>query len=333
MGQDLTLVYNEPQANVRYDSRDESAAVQGVMKEVNAVQAALIQNGYRVTRMGLRPPLSRVRKQLQAVAASRVFNLFEGFAGHPDTEAELAFLLEGLKLPYTGCPARVLKVALNKGLLRELLQKEGIPVPAGQVVRIESLDDYQFELPCIVKPVAEDASHGISEDSVVYDLHSLRTQVDHIARAFGGAALVETFIEGREFNVAVLGYDTPQVLPISEITFDLPAAKPEILTYDAKWNEESVFYLGTKHVCPAPIPESLADEISRLASKIFRLLGCRGCARIDFRQNLDGQVYVIDVNPNPDIAADSGVAKQLAAAGITYNEFIERLINERNDPV
>jgi D-alanine-D-alanine ligase len=328
----VAIVYNQPSKS-RYDERGEQAAVSGVIESMEAVDDALLKLGYGVVKVPLSPPLSRAQQRLTALEADLVFNLFEGFAGHPETEAEIAEILSALGIPFTGCPAGALRLALDKAKTKTLLRDAGINTPDFQSLRPETLSGFHLDYPCIVKPRREDASLGLSAKSVVTDFASLEKQVTAVSRYYGGQALVEHFIDGREFNVSVLG---GEVLPVSEIAYSLPKGVPPILTYAAKWQPDSDYYQGTKVVCPAEISNKEREDIARTTLKVFGLLGCRGYARVDMRRDEAGRLNVIEVNPNPDISPDAGSARQAEAAGLSYPEFIDRIVklaleNEEND--
>jgi D-alanine-D-alanine ligase len=318
----VAVVYNEPLKS-RYDERGEQAAVTGVLEAVEAVHDALLKLGYGVVKVPLAPPLHRARKRLGALEADIVFNLFEGFAGHPETEAEIAEILAALERPFTGCPAGALKLALDKARTKAVLKSAGINTPDFQLLRPETLSGFRLVYPCIVKPRREDASHGLSPQNVVNDFASLEKQVTAVSRYYGGQALVEHFIEGREFNVTVLG-DT--VLPVSEIDYSLPKGVPRLLTFAAKWQTDSPYFQGTKVVCPAEIKDKERENIAQTALKVFGLLGCRGYARVDMRLDETGQLNVIEANPNPDISPGAGSVRQAEAAGMTYPQFIEKIV-------
>jgi D-alanine-D-alanine ligase len=318
----VAVVYNEPLKS-RYDQRGEQAAVSGVLEAVEAVHDALLKLGYGVVKVPLSPPLPRAQERLAVLKADLVFNLFEGFAGHPETEADIAEILSALRIPFTGCPAAALKLALDKARTKALLKSAGISTPDFQLLRPETLSGFRLSYPCIVKPRREDASHGLSAQNVVYDFASLEKQVTAVSRYYGGQALVEHFIEGREFNVTVLGATD---LPVSEINYSLPEGTPRLLTFDAKWQPDSDYFKGTTVVCPAQIEESEREEIAKSAVTVSGLLGCRGYARVDMRLDGVGQLNVIEANPNPDISPGSGAVRQAEAAGMTYPQFISRIV-------
>jgi D-alanine-D-alanine ligase len=318
----VAVVYNQPLKS-RYDEQGEQAAVYGVLEAMEAVHDALLKLGYGVVKVPLVPPLPHAQEKLVNLEADLIFNLFEGFAGHPETEAEIAEILSALKIPFTGCPAGALKLALDKAKTKSVLKSAGINTPDFQLLRPETLSSFRLSYPCIIKPRREDASHGLSSENVVYDFASLEKQVTAVSRHYSGQALVEHFIEGREFNVTVLG-DT--VLPISEITYSLPPEVPRILTFAAKWQPDSDYFKGTRVICPAEIGVKESENIARTALNIFGLLGCRGYARVDMRRDEMGQLNVIEVNPNPDISPGAGSVRQAEAAGMTYPQFIDKII-------
>ena len=322
----VAVIYNEPEPD-RYYTLGESKAELGVLDEVRAVCAALAESGYPVVTVPLHPPLKEAEERLKTLQSiDLIFNLFEGFDGRPETEGELARILEELKIPFTGCSSSALKLSLDKVRTRGLLAASGIPTPGQQILTPPTISSFHLGFPCIVKPLAEDASHGLSEESVVHDFASLENQVQKISHHFGGKALVEEFIDGREFNVIVTGNSRLTVPAISEIVYTLPPDKPRILTFEAKWEENSLYYKNTKATCPAQISLNEREKISGIARKTFKLTGCRGYARVDFRQDSEGNFKVLEVNPNPDISPDSGAARQVTAAGMTYSRFIEKII-------
>jgi D-alanine-D-alanine ligase len=208
-----------------------------------------------------------------------------------------------------------------------MLIKAGIATPAYQLMTMETLGNFNLKYPCIVKPFAEDASHGLTEDSLVRDFSALSRQVNLVSSNYGGQALVEEFIEGREFNATVLGNVEYSVLPIGEITYNLPPDKPRILTFAAKWEQNSIYYKSTPVVCPAKIDNAEKEKIGKVAQAAFKVIIGRGYARVDMRLDSLGKVNVIEVNPNPDISPNTGAARQAKAAGMTYAQFIEKIIS------
>lgn len=320
----IAILYNEPESS-RYSIMGEDKAIAGVLESVGAIQQALTELSHAVTRVSLRPPMSQAKKKLEKLDCQIVFNLFEGFNGSPETEAEIAEILDDTGIPYTGCPPEALSIALDKSKTKSLLKSSGIKTPAYQLLNHGNLRTFNLNYPCIVKPCNEDASHGMDEESVVREYASLETQVEKVSKLFGGSTLVEEFLSGREFNATVIGNKQLTVLPVSEISYSLPESMPKILTFAAKWEKDSIYYEGTKPRCPAEINGNLQSQITEICKNSFKLLKCRGYARVDMRQDSAGQVHVLEVNPNPDISPDSGAALQAKTAGMTYNQFMERI--------
>ena len=321
----IAIVYNEPCPS-RYDAAGEEKAVLGVLEAVEAVQQALKELGHTVVRVPLLPPLELAGERLKGLSVDLVFNLFEGFCGYPATEAVVPNILLELGIPCTGCSGAVLALALDKAKTKALLESSGIDTPRYQVLIPETASTFQLGYPCIVKPLAEDASHGLSESSVVNGFSSLAKQVALVSSFYGGQALVEEFIDGQEFNATVLGNSECTVLPLSEIVYSLPSGMPRILSFDAKWEPDSLYFQGTKVVCPAQIPARERERIAEMALAVFRLLGCQGYARVDMRLDNEGRPKVLEVNPNPDISPGSGAARQAEAAGMTYAQFVEKIV-------
>ncbi len=321
----IAIVYNQPTFS-RYHSKGEEAAVTGVLEAVEAVSCALGGLGYDVFRVPLVPPIEQARVQLSELNADLFFNLFEGFCGYPETEADVVDIMSTLGIPYTGSPGVTLRLALDKVRTKIILKSKGIATPEFQLLDTSTLLKFHLSYPCIVKPRAEDASHGLSEKSVVYDFASLKEQLADINNTYGGQALVEEFIDGREFNVTIMGNSTCTVLPISEIGYLLPWGKPKVLTFDAKWKPDSLYFKSTRVICPAEIEAEAQKQIAEISLAAFNLLGCRGYARVDFRLGDGGRFYVIEVNPNPDISPGTGAARQAEAAGLTYTRFTEKIV-------
>lgn len=320
----VAIVYNEPYPS-RYDVLGETRAVVGVLEAVAAVQQALLATGHQVILVPLMPPLEQADQNLMGLDTDLVFNLFEGFPDDPETEAMVPEVLSAIGIPCTGCTAAALRLALDKAKVKIMLQAAGVPTPDFQLLNPGTLHLFRLGYPCIVKPSSEDASHGLSADSIVNDGTALAKQVSFISNTYKGEVLVEKFIDGREFNATVLGNSADTVLPVSEITYTLPAAMPRLLTFSAKWEPDSLYFQGTKAICPANVGEKERQCITETAAAAFKLLGSEGYARVDMRADQTGQINVIEVNPNPDISPGAGAVLQAAAAGMTYAQFIQKI--------
>jgi len=322
----IALAYNQPERS-RYADIGEWAAIAGVLEEVDAVEKALIELGYDFFRVPLTPPLKHAQEVISKIKADIIFNLFEGFDGQPGTEGTVAGMFAELKLPLTGCPVTAIQVCLDKLRVKDILVANGIKTPRYCLVKGKVAASFDLRFPCIVKTRAEHASHGISEDSVVHNPKQLESQVAKVIRLFGGEALVEEYEDGREINALAMGKSSVEVFPVSEIIYTLPAGKPRILTYAAKWDPSNEYYNCSTHQCPAQIEEEVRQKAVDIVLSVFRLCIGSGYARVDFRQDSQGNLKVIDVNPNPDISPAVGAAHQADVYGLSYSEFIKRIID------
>lgn len=323
----VAILYNVPgEGSSR--SKTEMAAEVEVLETVASARGALERAGIEAV------PL---RCSLEALFALKnfdlVFNLAEGFLDDLRAEPKVAGFIELLGVPYTGSPAGALEVARDKGLSKLLLAREGIPTPRFEVLRTAS-DPFELDYPVIAKPALEDASIGIAADSVATDEGELRALVARILERYRQPALAEEYIDGREVNAALLtGPEGSEVLPISEIVFNLPEGTPRILGFEAKWLEDSPFFQNTVPICPAPLEPELRERIEDLAIQACSVLGVEGYARVDFRiREEDGEPFVIEVNPNPCInPTGSGFARAAAAAGMEYPDLILRIARSALD--
>jgi len=321
----VAIAYNEPERS-GYDTVGEEKAVLGVLEAVAAVHRALLELGDDVVLVPLVPPLEQAERKLRGLEVDLVFNLFEGFCGYPETEAAVPEIIAAMGLPYTGCRGSLLRLALDKAKVKVILRDEGIPTPDFQLLNPETLHIFHLRYPCIVKPRSEDASHGVSPASVVNDFAALEKQVRFISHTYRGGTLVEEFVGGREFSATVLGDGEGTVLPVSEMVYALPPGMPRVLTFAAKWEPESLYFQGTRAICPADVSPQEKGQIMETARAAFRILGGEGYARADMRMDREGRLNVIELNPNPDISPGNGAARQAEAAGMAYAQFIEKII-------
>ena len=266
-------------------------------------------------------------KKLEKINCDVIVNLCEGFLGKPQLESNIAALYELMNIPCTGNSAKTLAVCLDKYKTKAILAASGLPTPRYQLVS-PTTQSIKITLPAIVKPNSEDASQGIYSDSVVFNRQSLFKQIEKVAAIYKQAVLIEEYIEGREFNVAVWKHKKIEVLPPSEIDFsDMPDDAPHICSYEAKWFEDHKYFHGTQPICPANVSAKLEEQLHQLAIKAFTVIGCRDYARVDFRMNAKGQLFILEVNPNPDISLNAGFVRALKAASISYIDFWREMLH------
>ena len=256
-----------------------------------------------------------------------VFNWCEGLDGEPNAFDRIPPVLEELGFAYTGATAWTLAMTQDKAAAKTILDQLNIPTPAWRAFRSPDEVEGWDIFPAIVKPAAEHCSSGITDGAVVSDLEQLRERVATIVKMYGGQALVEDFIEGREFNVSIWGNGRPAPLPLYEIDFSaIPDPHHRLVDFDAKWIKGSYTYEHTPARCPADVDDELAGRIRSVAMDAYRALRLRDYGRIDMRVR-DGQPYVVDVNSNPDITIDGGFAKTAAVAGYDYGAMVSRIVN------
>lgn len=314
----------------------------GVLDEMKAVQRALEPSGFETKIVPVALDVYKLIDDLKNDPPDLIFNLCESLDGDPTQEMNIAALFEILKFPYTGSRAVTLGLALNKPRVKEILNYYNIPTSAHFVCNDSGklfLNGYiklKDKYPLIVKPSREDASIGIDNKSVVFNEAELKDRVEYILDEYKQPALIEQYIEGREINVSVVGNVKNDendliVFPISEIDFsELPDDYHKIVSYNSKWMYKTVEFAGTKAVCPAKnISPELEKVIQETAKKVYKIIGASDYARVDFRVK-DGVPYVLELNPNPDIASDvdsdTGFTRSGKAYGWTYEELINNII-------
>ena len=318
----ILICYNSPVSvfSVYNGKRnDESAKANDLsennfIKELEKVEQSLSKYFTEVKSLAVDRNVQKVINSINSFNPDVIYNFVESVEGISSYEWCMAGLFELLRYEITGCSPITLGNCLNKARTKAILKSRGILTPEHRTLKkTKRFTEKEIKLryPMILKLMNEDASIGISEFSVVKNYSELRKQFSFLVETYNQDIILEEYIQGRELNVAILG---GRALPISEINFTgLPEDFPNIVTYDGKWTEGSVYYNYTKPVCPAPLPERIKKKIQITAIASYDALNCRDYARVDIRLSNDGVPYVIEVNPNPDISSDSGFARAAAA--------------------
>ncbi len=300
-------------------------------EEIEAIVAGLREKGFEAKAINIEDSFDRLFKSLTSPRPDVVFNLIESFNDDPRQEDRVAALYDLLRIPYTGSPPMALAICQRKGVTKQILEALDIPIPKYALVRERPIPRRFSGLtyPLIVKPAWEDASQGVDEGAVVDDRKHLVKRIDMILDDFEQPALVEEFIEGRELGVSVLGNGTPRVLPIEEMVFSgLPEGFRGILSFESKWEPLSeVFHLG-ELVCPADLSESVEKRIHDVALRTYEAMGVRDYARIDMRLGKNNRLYVLEVNPNPDLTEGVAFMASAKAAGLSFPDTLETIVRE-----
>ncbi len=332
---DVVVLYN-------CDYDEELSREQGIDVDVSAVRAsalairdAIREYGWNSELLGVMgPDVMDVVQGVRDRAPDLVFNVCESLNGDARNEVVVPSLLEMLKLPYTGAGALAIGMCLHKDRAKEVLSARGIATPAYRILATATdIDSFDMEYPVFLKLAHEDASIGIEATNVARDKAGLTSRTVELLEKYHQPVVVETYIDGREVNVTVIGNGhanghgpTIECMPLHEIDFAaMPDDRPRIVSYAAKWDENHVDYEGTKPVPMKNVSPELQRAIERVARDAYGALGLRDYGRVDLRVDAEGQPWVIDVNPNCDISPDAGFARSARAAGIEYPQLIARI--------
>jgi D-alanine-D-alanine ligase len=293
------------------------------------VASTLEEAGHSVKVVGVHDDLGAIRAAVEEFKPDILFNLLEAFADITTFDQNVVSYLELLRLPYTGCNPRGLTLARDKSLSKKLLAYHRIPVPEFTVVRPgrKPVLSKRLSFPLMVKSLVYEASTGISQASVVEDEAQLARRVRFVHESLGTSALVEQFIDGRELYVGVMGNERLQVFPVWEMFFtNMPENHRRIATERVKWNTKYQVRHGIQ-TDAATLPDGMADRIKHVAKRVYRALDLSGYARIDLRLDANGQAYVIEANPNPQLAYGEDFAESAERVGMSYERLLERIMS------
>ncbi|MBU0503866.1 MAG: ATP-grasp domain-containing protein [Candidatus Omnitrophota bacterium] len=286
---------------------------------INVIASAIKSQGFKVKKIG---NVDLLMENLDKLDVDIVFNISEGLIGR-NRESQVPILLEMRDIPFVGADALSLGVSLDKIMAKKIFMAEGIPTPKFFEVKpgdsLINMDHLKF--PLIVKPRFEGSSKGLSEASRVSNPEELKKQVEHIVVTYKQPALVEEFIRGEEFTVALIGNDPVEVMPIVQIKIE------------GKLNLDDKFYTfghiksdALEYVCPDAINEKLKKRIEDLALKTYNAIECRDFGRVDFRVDEKGNVYVLEINPLPSLSSEDVFMVIAKRIGISYDEIIGRIL-------
>ncbi len=309
-------------------TQESTADALDILEQIESVRAALVSRGYEVKTLAIDLRLDEAKRRLREECPDAVFNLVEAIDDCGQLVPVATGLLDHLQLPYTGASTEGLLITGNKILAKQWLRTHGLAT-ADWWDGISPVPPHPGPGRWITKPVSEDASIGMDDESVVEDFSDVPQRLAAQQQQRRYRWFAEKFVEGREINVALLdGPNGPVVLPIPEIEFvDYPASKPRIVGYAAKWHEESFECRNTVRRFVDPVAEAgLCAELGRIALRCWDIFQLRGYARVDFRVDADGTPWVLEVNANPCISPDAGFAAALEEAGVDYVEGIERIV-------
>ncbi|MBU0634108.1 MAG: ATP-grasp domain-containing protein [Candidatus Omnitrophica bacterium] len=294
------------------------------------VYEALCANGYHVKTLGICKDINILLEELKEDRPDVIFNLAEVFDNMSRLDKNFAALLEMLGIPFTGASSETLMICNDKALHKKILRFHRIRVPRFHTFYREHKVwlPKTIKLPLIVKPLSEEASRGISLASVVDNEAAMVERVKFIHEKMKMDAIVEEFIEGRELYISVLGNKRINILPLREVKFgNVTDEEPRVATYKAKWDNNYRKKWGIKNVFAGKLAEGLDKTIEDSCKRAYHVLNMRCYARFDIRINqVNGRVYILEANANPNLAKDDELSQSAEKAGISYNQLINKIV-------
>jgi D-alanine-D-alanine ligase len=292
------------------------------------VLTTLREMGHSVRPVGIKDDLTVIRRAVEEFKPHIAFNMMENFHEVGAFDHNIVSYLELLRVPYTGCNPRGLMLARDKALSKTLLAYHRIPATEFTVVRVgrKPRRPKRLAFPLIVKSLTQEASIGISQASVVHDDEKMRERVEFIHASVGTDAIIERYIDGRELYVGILGNQRLRVFPVWELHFTkMPDDVHRIATERVKWSVKYQRKYGIKTQA-AELPDDVAAYIQRLCKRVYRTLDLSGYARIDLRMDAGGRVFVMEANPNPQLAYGEDFAESAERTGMDYDQLLQQIL-------
>lgn len=293
------------------------------------VYTALVKSGHEVRKLGVTDDLAVIRDAVDEFKPQVAFNLLEGFRDYHVFDQHVVSYLELIEQPYTGCNPRGMTLARDKALTKKIMAYHRIHVPAFAVFpkRRAITRPRKLGFPLVVKSVNVEGSVGIAQSSLVHDDEELKDRVRYIHEALGTYAIAEQYIEGRELYVGVMGNLRLSTFPVWELLFEkAPESMPVMATEKAKWDPNYQRRWGITTRAATDLPAGHDKLIPHLSKRIYRILGLTGYARLDFRMTPAGEMYLLEANPNPQLAHGEDFAESAAHAGVTYEHLLGQIV-------
>lgn len=294
------------------------------------VIGALKELGHEVRTIGVYDEPGMIIDEIKNYPPDVVFNMTEHFNAVSAYDRNVAGLLEMMGVPYTGSSPTGLTLCKNKGMAKELLAYHKIRVPnfavysPGSAIKRPS----RLKFPLFIKPAAEEASYGISLASLVEDDEAFEERIRFIHERMNQAALAEEYIEGREIYVSLLGNDRLRVFPFREVIFtEVPEGQPRFSTFKAKWDDAYRKRWGIQNVFAEPFTNGTGQRIVKICKAVYRALRIRGYGRIDLRVTPEGEIVILEANPNPNIEREDEFAQSAMKAGLSYSGLVQQILN------
>jgi D-alanine-D-alanine ligase len=286
---------------------------------IGVIAEAIESQGFKAKKIG---NASNLMEKMGNLGVDIVFNISEGISGR-NRESQVPILLEMLDIPFVGSDALTLGLTLDKIMAKKVFIGEKIPTPKFfEIKNVEALiDTDHLKFPLIVKPRCEGSSKGLSENSRVENKEELKKQAEYIIQTYKQPALVEEFIAGQEFMVAVIGNDPPQPMPIVQIKID-----GHLKLNNRFYTFARITSNRLEYICPARISQELSKRISDLAVRAYNAVECRDFGRVDFRVDNEGNPYVLEINPLPSLSTEDVFPVVGKQVGFSYEQIIGKIL-------
>jgi len=286
---------------------------------IDVIADAIASNGYKVKKIG---NVANLLEKLDNLGVDIVFNISEGISGR-NRESQVPVVLEMAGIPFVGADALTLGLTLDKVMAKKIFIAEKIPTPKFYEFKSseELVNSNHYRFPLIVKPRFEGSSKGLSEESRVENREDLKKQIDYIVNTYKQPVIVEEFISGQEFTVAIVGNEPPEVMPVVQIKID-----GRLQLNDKFYTFARITSDRLEYICPAKISADLKNKIQDLALKTYQAVECRDFGRVDFRVDSEGNPFVLEINPLPSLSTEDVFKLVAETIGITYEQIIGRIL-------
>ena len=330
----IAVVYNAYEGD-QPELEEDRAGMADLRTQIRHIARTLKRLGHHVTILPLAHDLFSFQRKLRRLCPDVVFNLYDDVMHGALYDMRLAAVVRMMGFPLTGSGALALGLTRYKFMSISLLSGAGIPIPPNTVLleTVGAVNQHKWHFPLIVQASMEHAGIGLGRDSIVGSKKALRAQVRHVLQTYKQPALVQRFLPGREFNVGIVGGKRMRVMPLAEVIYaELPEDVPPIMSYAAKWLENSVEYQKTWINCPAEVEPELAARIGTVALDAFRAVGGWGYGRVDVRLDEAGDPRVLDINCNCCLDEGMGLARSAEKGGVSYPQLLQLILQAALEP-
>lgn len=321
----IAIIHNPVREDAAVDERD-------VLDQVSEIAATLPLLGCEPAILPFSPDLAGVKQTLLSLKPHCIFNLVEAVEGDGRLLHLAPALYDHLRMPYTGASTDAMFVTTHKVLAKKWLSLANLPTAEWLTLESHPLSSPTFPGRYIIKPVSEEASVGLDAAAIVevHGREELTQRIRDRQRLIGKACFAERYIEGREFNLSLLGRPGGvDVMPPAEMNFNYPDGIPKIMDYNAKWVDGTLEYENTQRTFDLPPADrDLVEQLQQIAIRCWNLFQLRGYARVDFRVDASGQAFVLEINANPCLSLGSGFPVACEKSGLSYADMVRRILEE-----